>query len=363
MEKTQNCPQLTDRELAIFNAVVNYYIREAEPVGSRKLAKDFELSPATIRNIMADLEDYGLLEQPHVSAGRVPSDVGYRYFVDQIVRNNQAPVLNAEDRRQITESISMETEFYRIMQQVSDLMSRMTKYAGIVVTPKIINTVYKQIQFIRLSERRLLAIFVAKSGVVQNKVLLADQDFSQEELESVSRFLNSRFENMTLSEIRQTLIEMLEEEKRQYTELLDAAVQMGELAFRKNLFGMEEVFIEGAINILEQPEFSDLRRLKDLFKTFTERSAIIKLLDRCLDTEGVCVAVGNDVEIPEISDMSVVTAKYSLNDTVSGGLGVIGPKRMHYQYVVGLVEYMARALSRILQNLDKPQQNPDSNAP
>jgi heat-inducible transcriptional repressor len=357
---TPETPELTSREKAVFKAVVNSYIQGAEPVGSRKLAKDFELSPATIRNIMADLEDYGLLKQPHISAGRIPTDVGYRYFVDNLISEDHRHHLTAADRQQIRNTIQMETEVNRIMKQVSDLMSRMTNYAGIVVTPKIVNTVYKQVQFVRVSERRVLAIFIAQSGLIQNKVLLADQDYSQEDLDRISRFLNDRFENMSLLEIRETLLELLEEDKRQYDILIDSAAKMGELAFQTEHFGVEEVFIEGAVKFLEQPEFKDLRKLKVLFSTFTERSAIVRLLDRCLDTDGVSVAIGNDTDIPVISDMSIVTARYSLDETSSGGLGVIGPKRMQYEYVVALVEYMSRALSLMLQNLDNPEKSLDT---
>ena len=182
--------KLTDREKAVLAAVVKHYIRTAEPVGSRKLSHEFNLSPATIRNIMADLEDYGFLEQPHVSAGRIPSDEGYRYYVDHMVNRDQGEGLSRKQRLEIQQTLDVKTEVERIMRHVSDLLSRFTRYTGIVVAPKVINTIFKRIQFIRLGEQRILAIFVAKSGLVQNKIIFPDQDYDQDMLDRISTFLN-----------------------------------------------------------------------------------------------------------------------------------------------------------------------------
>ncbi len=347
-------PKLTEREESVFYAVMDDYISNAGPVGSRKIAKKFHLSPATIRNIMADLEDVGLLEQPHVSAGRVPSDIGYRFFVNSLFNKKKFQDLDAQSRKTIRESITVGMEISGILEQVSNILSELTKFAGIVVSPKMINTVYKRIQFIKLSERRVLAIFIAKSGIVQNKVIRIDQDFSQERLDRISNLLNERLAQKTLTEVRAELISMIEEDRRRYDKLLDSATTLGEKALNNDLFGKERVFLEGAINMFELPEFKNLAKLRELFTTFTEQSAMIRLLDQCLDSDGVVVAIGDDTQIPEISDMSVVAAKYSAENTV-GGLGVIGPKRMQYSYVVSLVKYMADALSLILENPDDPK--------
>ncbi len=356
IENKGDSSALTDREMRVFRVIMEEYIRAAEPVGSRTIAKEFDLSAATIRNIMADLEDRGLLEQPHVSAGRVPTDAGYRFYVDHFVStadpNSQ---LNAESRRKIRSSLDERSEIELVMLQVSQVLSRLTNYAGVVVAPRVRNLIFQRIQFVRISEYRILAIFVAQNGIVQNKLLLTDQDHDQEFLDRVSRMLNDRFADKNLRQIRQGLAEMQEEDRMKYDLLLDSAARLGELAVNRSPRDLDDrVYIEGTFNILDLPEFKDLSRLRDLFRTFTERTAMIRLLDRCLDEEGVSVAIGTETDIPEISDMSVVTARYSVNDNVAGGLGVIGPKRMHYREVFSLVSSMATALSFLLKNWDDP---------
>ena len=360
IRNSTNYPELTVREKAVFRSVVDNYIRDVEPVGSRRLAKEFNLSPATIRNIMADLEDYGLLEQPHVSSGRIPSDKGYRYFVDNLEKVGMHLALCDEDRRMIKESIDPVREINVLMKQVTDMLSQVTHYAAVVSTPKVIDTVYKRIQFIRLGERRVLAVFISKSGIVQNKIVITDQDYSQDFLDRISNLLNERFEQKTLREIREELTVILEEEQLKYDKILDAAAKLGELAIRSDLVNRkEEIIIEGATNILNYPEVKDLSRIKDLLKTFNERNEILRLLNRCLDTDGIFVAIGEETQIPEISDMSVVSSRYSIDENNTGGLGIIGPKRMPYQYIVAVVNYTSQLLSLVLKNLDNPEKMSD----
>ncbi|MBN1878668.1 heat-inducible transcription repressor HrcA [bacterium] len=347
---------LNDREMRVFQVIMEEYIRCAEPVGSRKIAKDFELSAATIRNIMADLEDRGLLEQPHVSAGRIPTDAGYRFYVDNfITKTEKVFQLNSESKRKIHSSLDERSEIELVMHQASQVLSRLTNYAGVVVAPRVRNLIFQRIQFVRISEFRILAIFVAQNGMVQNRLLLTDHDYDQEFLDRISRMLNERFADKSLHQIRQGLSKMLEEDQRKYDLLLDSAARLGELAVTRSPMEQgDKVFIEGTFNIIELPEFKDLSRLRDLFRTFTERTAMVRLLDRCLEEDGVSVAIGSETDLPEISDMSVITARYSANETLTGGLGVIGPKRMHYREVISLVSYMASVLSILLRNWDDP---------
>lgn len=351
--------RLNDREMNVFRVVMEEFIRCAEPVGSRKIAKEFGLSAATIRNIMADLEDRGLLEQPHISAGRVPTDAGYRFYVDNFVpMTDSIEQPNPESKRKIHNSLDERSEIQLVMHQASQLLSRLTNYAGVVIAPRVRNLIFQRIQFVRISEFRILAIFVAQNGLVQNKLLVTEQDYDQEFLDRVSRMLNERFADKSLNQIRQGLAQMLEEDRRKYDLLLDSAARLGELAVKRSPKDAEDkVYIDGTVKILDLPEFKDLSKLRELFRTFTERTAMVRLLDRCLDEEGVSVAIGTETDIPEISDMSVVTARYSLNDNIAGGLGVIGPKRMHYREVISLVSYMASVLSLLLQNWEDPGMN------
>ncbi|MBN1295721.1 heat-inducible transcription repressor HrcA [bacterium] len=348
-------PELDERQRQVFRKIMEVFIREAGPVGSRRIAKEFGLSAATIRNIMADLEDIGLLDQPHVSAGRTPTDAGYRYYVDYCIDGISKPSsLDSEARRRISESLADRSEIERIMLQASQMLSSLTNYAGLVVAPKVRNLIFQRIQFIRVNERRILVVLLAKNGLVQNKLIVTDHDYDQDMLDRITRLLNERFGDKTLREMRQEIVSMLEEDRRKYDHLLDSAARLGELAVNREFFEKDKVYLEGTFNILDLPEFKDLSRLRDLFKTFTERAAMVRLLDRCLDEDGVSVAIGSETEIPEISDMSVVTARYSMNDNVTGGLGVIGPKRMPYRQIIALVSYMASFLSYMLKNWDHP---------
>lgn len=358
-DKKQTMPDLSERETRVFRVLMEEYIRSAEPVGSRKIAKDFGLSAATIRNIMADLEDRGLLKQPHVSAGRVPTDAGYRFYVDCFVTEKEsATELNAESKRKIQSSLEERKEVEQVMLQASQVLSRLTNYAGLVIAPRFTKLVYQRVQFVRISEFRVLAIFVAQNGLVQNKLLITDQDYDQNFLDKITYLLNDRFSDQTLNQIRQGVTKMLEEDRRKYDMLLDSAARLSNLAFEKNLQDKDEkIYIEGTFNILDLPEFKDLSKLRELFRTFTEKTAMVRLIDRCLDEDGVLVAIGPETDIPEISDMSVVTAKYSVNENAAGGLGVIGPKRMQYKEVVALVSYMASVLGLLLQNWNDPNLN------
>jgi len=347
--------EMTGRQKKVFRKIMELYIRDGGPVGSRKVAKEFGLSAATIRNIMADLEDLGYLDQPHVSAGRMPTDAGYRFYVDEFIGTKKAGrEIDPEARRSISETLADRSEIERVMLQASQVLSKLTNYAGLVVTPKVRNLIFQRIQFIRVSERKVLAVLLAKNGMMQNKLIVTDQDYEQDLLDRITRLLNERFADKTLRAMRQEIVRMLEEDRRRYDMLLDSAARLGQLAVNRELLEKEKVYLEGTFNIFDLPEFKDLSRLRELFRTFTERTAMVRLLDRCLDEDGVSVAIGSETEIPEISDMSVVTARYSMNDDVAGGLGVIGPKRMPYRQVIALVSYMASFLSLMLKNWDDP---------
>ncbi len=350
---------LSDRDLKVFRVIMEEYIRAAEPVGSRRIAKEFGLSAATIRNIMADLEDHGLLEQPHISAGRVPTDAGYRFYVDNFISVSDSETqLTQESQHNIQKSLDERNEIERVMLQASQLLSRLTNYTGLVIAPRFTNLIFRRIQFIRVKEFRVLAVFVAENGLIQNKYLVTEQDYDQDFLDKITRLLNERFADKSLVEIRKDIACIWEEDRRKYDLLLDSAVRLGEMAINRNLLEKaDQVYIEGAFNILDLPEFKDLSKLRELFRTFTERTAMIRLLDRCMEGDGVSVAIGTETDIPEISDMSVVAAKYTVNENVAGGLGVIGPKRMHYKEVVSLVSYMATALGLLLQNWIDPDLN------
>jgi heat-inducible transcriptional repressor len=353
-QKSKQYPELNPRELSVFKSIMEHYTLEAEPVGSRKLARDFRLSPATLRNIVADLEDYGLLEQPHISAGRIPSDMGYRYYVDKLVEKKNLSLIKPDFEKIIKESIAFRSQMENILQQVSNILSKLTNCTGLVVAPKISSAYYRQMQFIRLSSNRILAIFITQSGVVHNRIIITDNDYSPEMLDQISKMLSDRFANYSLEQIRTELLRLYEEEKIKYDSMLDAASRLCEIAAKNDLTADQQLFIEGTTNIFSHPEFKNISKLKEVFNAFNEKNAMIRLLDKCLDNDGVFVEIGNEIENKDLNDISVVSSKYSAGKSAAGSLGIIGPRRMPYQLIVSLVEYVSDLLSFTLQNLEDP---------
>jgi heat-inducible transcriptional repressor len=339
---------LDDRTQSILMAVIRSFIYTAEPIGSRTISKrfDFGLSPATIRNVMSDLEELGFLEQPHTSAGRVPTDKGYRFYIDHLRKVEE---LSAEESARIVQRyIPYHGEVDEVIVETSRLLSEVSRYAGVVLR-KFSTTVFKRVEFVKVRGRQVLAIFIVESGMVHNKLITLDEEMTQDELHKISNYLNQEFSGQPLRVIRQRLLERLAEEKAQYDTLLQQAMKVGEKTFDNSEVSDSNIYVGGTANIIEQPEFvTNFERMKELFKAFEEKSRLISILDRCLDEMGVNVIIGSETPLQDIHEFSLVTHTYSYGDQTIGVLGVVGPKRMAYPRIIALVDYTANLVSRIL---------------
>jgi heat-inducible transcriptional repressor len=345
--------KISERSQNILEAVVLEYIRSAFPVGSQTLTKNFnfKLSPATIRNIMADLEETGYLFQPHTSAGRVPTEKGFRFYVDRLVEE----VLGTEeefDPSKFQRSWPGKWEDAKgLFEETSRLLSMESHYTGMVLAPRLSQTIFKQVEFIRLRKNHLLAIFVSQDGFLHQRFLEVDEDYTQKELSRIAAYLNNEFSGMTLSQVKKKILALMKAERDMYDQLIQKALELGRKALSMAQEG--ELYLGGTTNILDLPEFADAEKMKGLFKAFEEKATIVELLDTCLSTERVQVLIGSDNAFLAIQDCSLVIANYKRRDQTLGSLGVIGPIRMDYSRVIPLVSHIAKLLSQVLEELEE----------
>ncbi len=333
----------SERTRRILAAIIREYMTSAEPVGSRSLAKrhGFDLSAATIRNVMADLEEMGYLFQPHTSAGRVPTGKAFRYYVDSILDVRD---LTQQQRERIRRSYHpSKLNITETLRETSRILSVASNYLGLVITPKVSNMRFKHIQFVRLAPFQVLAIFVTASGIIQNKRLHTDEDFSQDYLDKITRYLSKILSGLTLAEVKKRIIEEMKKEKIAYDRLMRSALKLGERALTDT--DERELFMEGKTKILDAPEFSDIEKMKNLLKALEEKGFLLKLLDQSLKTPGIQIVIGSEFDHREMEACSLVTATYGMFDSPQGTLGVIGPMRMDYSKVIPLVGYTAQLLT------------------
>lgn len=340
--------ELNERSLSILEAIVEGHIASGEPMGSRTIAKQQKLllSPATVRNVMADLEEMGYIVSPHTSAGRIPTDKGYRFYVDTLL---QVRNLSAKERQQIEAQCSSgNLRTQELLKQAGRILSSMSSYTGIVLAPRFTATVFRQIEFVPLSQGRLLVIFVSRSGVVQNKIIEVDGAIpGEQELQQITNYLNEALSGLTISQVRAKIVEQMQEEKALYDQMLRGALKFSREIFNSDI--EDDVIIEGAANVLNQPEFASLDSMKRLFKAFEQKHNLITLLDKSQQAQGVQIYIGSQSEYHEFEGCSLITANYSNGKQALGSLGVIGPSRMAYSQVVPVVDYTARLVSRALE--------------
>jgi len=336
---------LTERNRQILEAIIEDYIKTAEPVGSRSVTRrhGLALSPATVRNVMSDLEELGFLTSPHTSAGRVPTDKAFRFYVDSLL---QVRSIDEGQREEIRRQYRAHgSDVADILKETSRILSSISHYMGIVVAPRFAANVFRQIEFVKLSGRKILAILVSESGLVQNRIIEVDTDLASEELVRMSNYLNSLLKGLTIAEVKRRILREMENEKVRYDALLSRALKLSEQTLDDSI---ADVFIEGQINILEQPEFADVEKMKDIFRAFEEKSQLITLLDQCMEAERVNIFIGAENFLSRMNRLSVVTAPYASGPNTIGVLGVIGPTRMGYDRVIPIVDYTARILSDLL---------------
>ena len=338
---------LNRRFQRVLECIVLDYISSGEPVGSRTICKRYgiQLSPATVRNVMADLEDLGFLWQPHTSAGRVPTDKALRFYVDEILNVER---LSQTERERIRGKYRISRyDIPEIMRETSRILSGLSHYTGVVLAPQMASTVFRHIQFVRLSADQLLAVFVSSGGTVQNRILRMENDLSQDELDKMSRYLNGMLKGLTLAQVRAKILDEMKKEKVAYDRLMKHALKLGQKALSSR--EEKELYIDGQTNILDEPEFADIEKMKGLFRAFEEKNLLITLLDQCLAGEGVQITIGSESEWSEMEGCSLVSATYGGVDRTLGILGILGPRRMNYSRVIPLVGYTASVLTEILE--------------
>lgn len=337
---------LNERSQSIFEAIVEDYINTAEPVGSRAITKrhHFPLSPATVRNVMADLEDMGLLVAPHTSSGRIPTEKGYQYYVESLLKLRDLP--DEFRSRYENDAGFAGKSMENIMQEVGNMLSSISRHTGLVMAPRFQSTVFRQIEFVRLSHSRLLVIFVSEAGLVQNKVIEPGIDFSQRDLESITRYLNQRLSGMTIAEVRERIATELREERNRYNQLEQQALELSGQALQEDI--ADQIYIAGTSYMLEQPEFNTNDSMVRIMRALESKQQLIDLLDCSQQATGVQIFIGSQVTRAHFEGCSLVAAPFSGKKGAIGTLGVIGPMRMNYSQVIPIVDFTATLVSRML---------------
>ncbi|MBX5481250.1 MAG: heat-inducible transcription repressor HrcA [Myxococcaceae bacterium] len=336
---------LDERQRDVLRVIVQEYIASGGPVGSSQLARraEFDVSSATMRNVMADLEELGYLEKPHTSAGRVPTDRGYRFYVDTLVRFKEpAP----RDRELIKQNIAPEAGVEEAVQEAGKILHFITRHAGVVVSPRPNATIFERIEFVRLRENRVLAVLVATNGQVLNKVFTVDYPVSSEDLVRASNYLNELLGRSPLDEVRARIQSELEQERAAYDALTRKALKLGFAA--TDMPRQERLFIEGTGSFLETPEFADMERARALFRALEEKSKLLELLDRVQRARDLQIFIGSESDFSSAGEVTVIASPYGTDEHVLGAVGIIGPTRMNYQRVIPLVKLTAQALSNVV---------------
>ena len=335
---------IDSRSKILLKAIVEKYISDAEPIGSRSLSKisGLELSPASIRNIMADLEESGYITSIHTSSGRIPSNKGYRLFVDSLI---QIRNLNNDQILQLKDKIDSEDPS-QILTNASKALSQFTKFAGVVFFPKNNDKKIKHIEFLKLSSTKILVILVSSDGNVQNKVLLADKKISPSELLEATNYFNKNFSGMEIVQIKKLLSKEISKMKSNIKELLNDATNVGDEILKNR---SDKYLISGESNLFDIKDFSsNLDKLKGLFELFETKTTLLKLLQSNENSQGIKIFIGQESGIFTLDECSVVTSSYEVDGTIVGSLGVIGPTRMSYDRVIPIVDITAKLLSASL---------------
>src|SRR3954469_9362598 len=335
-------PKLNERAQTLLKALVERYIADGQPVGSRALSRvsGLELSPASIRNVMADLEEMGFIASPHTSAGRVPTPRGYRFFVDTLLTIK--PLDNIEIH-QLEGQLHTENR-QRIVSSTSQLLSDLTRFAGVVMTPRRA-AMFRQIEFVSLSDKRILVIIVSPEGDVQNRIFTLDRSYSPAELIEAANMLNKNYAGCSFEEIRRRIHDELKQLRESLSQLMAAALEVGSQAMDAN----DDVVIAGERNLLQVHDLSgNMASLRKLFDLFEKKSSLLQLLDVSSRAHGVQLFIGSESGLVPLDECSIVTAPYSADGQVVGTLGVIGPTRMAYERVIPIVDITAKLLSSAL---------------
>lgn len=343
----EKIPALNDRARHLLKTLIDCYVTEGQPVGSKKLADaaGLNISTATIRNVMASLDHQGLVSAPHTSAGRIPTEQGLRLFVDSILKINPLDrAIQNKLRQQLDPDLNRESLF----DSASSLLSDMSRMAGVVTIPKGGQLALRQIEFLPLTDKRILAILVINEKEVQNRVIHVERDYSQDELVRVSNYLNQNFMGKDIFAVRTQLLSEMQKAREQVDDLMKAAVELADQAFQRSGQHDEDYVVQGKSNLIRFNELDRARSLQQMFDVFESKRDMLGLLDRCIQAEDIQVFIGREVGLEGFGDCSIITAPYSIEGETLGVLGVIGPTRMQYDKVISLVDVTAKLLSSAL---------------
>ncbi len=349
MSEKLNENSIDERSQYFLKVLIERYIQEGHPVGSRTLARDsdLDLSPATIRNVMSDLEELGFIESPHTSAGRIPTSSGYRVFVDSML--SLQPI---DDNliAQVQHELKIPSEpGSGIVQSASKMLSDLTRMAGVVMVPKRNQEKVRQIEFVPLSNTRVLAVIVTSAGEIFNRIIDTSREFGRSELEQLSNYITQNYAGRDLETVRRVVFKEMQTTRADMDRLMAEALSMANQAFSKTE-SEPDVVVTGQTNLMDFDELAQMDRLKGLFDAFTEKQEILHLLDRCLEADGVQIYIGEESGYNTLKNCSVITAPYEFDDEVIGVLGVVGPTRMAYDKVIPIVDITAKLLGAALKS-------------
>ncbi len=338
--------ELTDRAQLLLKNLVERYIRDGQPVGSRTLSRDEQvaLSPATVRNVMADLEELGLIHSPHTSAGRVPTIKGYRLFVDNLLT---VKPLNRGTLNTIKQRIDGSVDKAQLLSSASRQLSEITAMAGVVMLPRQELAALRQVEFLPLSNRQVLVILVLNEREVQNRIITTSRDYSPAELQQIANYLTQLCGGQDLRQARQRLLREMDEARDTMNQLMADAIEMAAQAFGSGE-GEDDFLLEGQTNLMSYTDMGDMNRMRQLFEAFNQKRDILQLLDQSMHANGVQIFIGEESGYDVLGDCSVVSAPYRVDGEVMGVLGVIGPTRMAYDRVIPVVDMTARLLGNSL---------------
>lgn len=347
-EKTE----LNERARNVLRHIIQEHVRTGKPVGSRRLSRIYpeRLSPATLRNVMADLEELGYVSQPHTSAGRVPTPDGYRLYVRNLLKADR---LSSQQIEQIEESLRDETDPGELMSKASRVLAACSSHMGFVLSPPLSHSVMKHIEFVRLTRQRILVILVTRTGLVQHRMVSLEEDLTQSELDQAGHYLVENFSGKSLVEIRSELIKLMSQEKALYDRILKNVILLGSAGLIRadaEESEVSDVYLGGTSTIIRNFEVAEIDRMIALFQTFEEKSRLIKIIGECLkeDETGPTVTIGLEEHIPGMKDWSLITSRYLYDHRTAGTLGILGPSRMEYAKAISLVDYVAKLFGRIL---------------
>ena len=333
--------RFADRTKRLFKLLVEHYLNDGAPVASSRLASHVDVSSATVRSIMADLEARGLIIAPHTSAGRVPTDRGLRLFVDSLI---SVQPLDTRSVQQLRAELNPDLSTDELVSTAYEMLSEITRMAGLVTMPKPEpeQVALRQVEFLRLSGNRVLAILVVDEREVQNRVIHTDREYDETELHQAAEYINRRYHGKTLSEVRNGLVEDMRADRDRLDRLMQTAIDVASKTFAEDQRPSKPYVVSGESNLVDA--LTNTQTVRDLFDAFAQKSAIVYLLDRCLDTEGIQLFIGAESGNRMFEECSLITARYEVNGEVAGVLGVIGPTRMAYQKVIPIVDVTARML-------------------